>query len=132
LEQDKALDVAAILTRSGNEWGAVCAFYAAYRAVRRVLCNDPRLASDAAARAVNPRLSASSRHVDFHNGHPSRGPGVNDVVRYLYPEIAAKYELLHRKSVEVRYESGLVDSTVQDVLDLALDVINELDRLYPD
>ena len=129
-EQAKAYATAQILARSGNEWAAVCYFYAAYRAVRCALSQDARLDSDASARSVHLRLSARSRHVDFHNGHPNRGPGVNDIVRYLYPSIATKYELLHAKSVEVRYESGLVGGvTVEDTRRLADDVIRTLDSL---
>ena len=130
-EQLKAYQTAVLLTRSGNEWATVCYFYAAYRAARRAFNLDSRLDSDAAARAVNPRLSASSRHVDFHNGHPSRGPGVNDIVRFLYPAIATKYELLHAKSVEVRYRTGLIGVTIEETRKLADDIIRELTRLGP-
>ncbi|MGM7698673.1 hypothetical protein [Microbacterium sp. A84] len=128
-EQLKAYATAALLARSGNEWASVCFFYAAYRAVRCAFNNDARLNSDAAARTVDSKLSASSRHVAFHNGHPNRGPGVNDVVRYLYPAIAAKYELLHAKSVEVRYGTGLIGVTVEETRELADAVISELDGL---
>lgn len=128
-EQLKAYSTATLLDRSDNEWATVCYFYAAYRAVRCAFNNDIRLNSDAAARAVDAKLSASSRHVDFHNGHPSRGPGVNDVVRYLYPAIAAKYELLHTKSTEVRYGNGLIGVTVDQTRELADAVIGELDNL---
>ncbi len=118
-----------MLAAAGNEWATVCYFYAAFRAVRAALQNDARLNSDAAARAANAKLTASSRHVDFHNGHPQRGPGVNAVVRFLYPAIGAKYELLHTKSVEVRYQGGITAGTIADSRRLAGDVIAELRRL---
>lgn len=125
-EQQKAYATATLLARGNNDWAAVCYFYSAYRAVRCALNQDSRLDSDAAARAVNPKLSASSRHVDFHNGHPHRGPGVNDVVRYLYPSIGPKYELLHAKSVEVRYGTGLIGVTADETRQLADDIIADL------
>lgn len=128
-EQLKTYSTATLLASTGNEWAAVCYFYAAYRAVRCALNNDARLNSDAAARAVHSKLSASSRHVDFHNGHPSRGPGVNDVVRHMYPSIAAQYELLHTKSTEVRYGTGLVGVTVDETRQLADAVIGHLDSM---
>lgn len=128
-EQHKAYSTAKLLARGGNEWATVCYFYAAYRAVRCAFNNDSRLNSDADARAVDPKLTASSRHVGFHNGHPSRGPGVNDIVRYLYPLIWAQYELLHAKSVEVRYGSGLIGLTVDETRELADAVIDELDGM---
>lgn len=109
-----------------EEWATVVYFYACYRAVRAAFYSDERLNSDAKARAVNPKLSASSRHVDFHNGHPSRGPGVNDVVRFLYPPIASMYELLHVRSSEVRYEGGVTAGTLADSKALADSVLAHL------
>ncbi|WP_372968525.1 hypothetical protein [Microbacterium sp.] len=126
-EQAKAYTTGVLLARGGNEWATVCFFYSAYRAVRCAFNRDPRLDSDAAARAVDSNLSAGSRHVNFHNGHPNRGPGVNDVVRYLYPKIWTQYELLHAKSVEVRYGTGLIGVTVDQTRELADAVIAELD-----
>lgn len=126
VELQKAYATAKLLAQSGDEWSAVCYFYAAYRAARSALNRDARLDSDSAARAIHHSLTATSRHVDFHNGHPKRGPGLNDVVRRLYPAIAPKYEFLHAKSVEVRYESGLVGVTVEQVATIADEVIAEL------
>lgn len=114
------------LEAAGDEWAAVCYFYAAFMAARSCLYADVRLDSDANARAADPKLSASSRHVDFHNGHRSRGPGMNEVVATLYPKIGAQYELLHIKSVEVRYDSGLQNATIDDVRQVADLVIAEL------
>ena len=109
-----------------QEWAKVAYFYACYRAVRAAFYNDERLNSDAAARAVHSRLSAGSRHVSFHNGHPNRGPGVNDVVRLLYPTIGSSYELLHIRSNDVRYSSGLSAGTVTESRALANSVIEYL------
>lgn len=78
---------------------------------------------------MNAKLSASSRHVDFHNGHPKRGPGVNDIVRYLYPVISSAYQLLHQKSVEVRYAEGLVEITIEETRELAERVTTRLQEL---
>lgn len=118
---------ASLLRAAQDEWAAVCYFYAVFHTVRAALLADSRLDSDASARSLHSRLSASSRHVDFHEGHPSRGPGLNQVVRYVYPAIAAKYVLLHVKSVEVRYEDGLQATSIQDVARLASDVISHLE-----
>ena len=114
------------LCAAREEWATVAYFYACYRAVRAAFYNDDRLNSDARARAVNSKLTASSRHVDFHNGHPSRGPGVNDVVRYLYPTIRAEYELLHIRSNEVRYASGATSGRIADSKALADSVLRFL------
>jgi len=102
-----------------EEWATVAYFYACYRAVRAAFYADERLNSDAGARAVHPELTASSRHVDFHNGHPSRGPGINDVVRFLYSQIHPEYELLHVRSNEVRYGAGITTGTLADSKALA-------------
>ena len=109
-----------------EEWATVVYFYACYRAVRAAFYNDERLNSDAGARAVHPKLTASSRHVDFHNGHPSRGPGVNDVVRFLYPRVHPNYELLHVRSSEVRYAGGITAGTLADSKALADSVLESL------
>lgn len=106
---------AVLLADAGEEWAVVCFFYAAFSAARAALYNEPRLDSDAAARAVNSKLTASSRHVDFHNGHPSRGPGMNQIVEILFHPVGAKYELLHVKSCEVRYGFGLEDATIDQI-----------------
>lgn len=125
-ESTKAYQTAKLLARGANDWAAVCYFYAAYRAARCALSNDVRLDSDSSAREVHQKLTASSRHVDFHNGHPNRGPGMNQIVRYLYPGIGDKYEMLHLKSVEVRYENGLVGVTVDETGEIADDIISHL------
>lgn len=106
-----------------EEWATVAYFYACYRAVRAAFYTDDRLNSDAGARAVHPKLTASSRHVDFHNGHPSRGLGVNDVVRFLYSQIHPEYELLHVRSNEVRYGGGITAGSLADSKALADSVL---------
>lgn len=118
------------LKRLGNEWSAVAYFYAVYRAGRAALISDSRLDDDATARSIHPRLSASSRHVEHHSGGMSRPPGMNEVVRLLYRPIAAKYLLLqkylllHQKSVEVRYGSGLLGLSADGVAGLAIEVVD--------
>lgn len=128
-ELQKAYETAEALAQSGDEWAAVCYFYAAYRAARSALNRDERLDSDSSAREAHSSLTATSRHVDFHNGHPKRGPGLNDVVRRLYPDIASRYEFLHAKSVEVRYESGLVEASVEQIKKIADEVIDRLNAI---
>ena len=122
-EHQKAAE---LLEAGGNEWAVVAYFYSAYRAVRAAMQNDPRLNGDAVARGTDPAFSASTRHVEHHRYHPSRGPGINDIVKVLYPSVGAKYELLHIASIGVRYESGLQGGTVADVKGLVDDVMAEL------
>jgi hypothetical protein len=114
------------LAASNDDWAAVCYFYAAYRRVLGAFQVDQRLNSDSAARNVDSRMTASSRHVTHHQFHPNRGLGVNDLVRHLYPAIGAKYELLHTKSVEVRYLNGLTAGSLADIKRLYDDVVAEL------
>lgn len=117
---------AELLEAESDEWAAVAYFYAAYRAVRAALQNDARLGGDKAARATDPKFTASTRHVEHHRYHPSRGPGINDIVKVLYPSIGAKYELLHIASIGVRYEGGLLGGTLADIKALVDDVMADL------
>lgn len=124
---DRAIEAASKLEDGLDEWAAVCYFYAALSAVRHALCADERLDGDAKARAVDPRLTAGSRHVKHHNGRAdNRGIGLNQIVRIMYPKIASEYELLHTKSVEVRYGTGLVNATVSEVRGLLDTILAEL------
>lgn len=125
-QYEKIYATAKYLDVARDDWAVVCYFYAVHRAVRAAFCIDERLNSDSAARAVSDRLRAGSRHVDFHKGHPNRGPGVNDVNRLLYPEIADQYELLHSWSCEVRYENGLSVGSIADARKLAETVLAAL------
>lgn len=111
---------------AGEEWCVVSYFYACFHAVRAALSNDTRLSSDKAARAENPKLTASSRHVDFHEGHPSRGPGLNQVVKMLYPEIGVTYAVLHLRSVEVRYGDGISAGSLSNVAQQSAEVFAAL------
>ncbi|MGC5224899.1 hypothetical protein ACPW96_20230 [Micromonospora sp. DT81.3] len=54
---------------------------------------------------------------------------MNDIVRYLYPAIGFKYELLHTKSNEVRYGDGLTAGTIADTRSLADAVLDEFARM---
>lgn len=123
-----------ILSRSNNEWASVLFFYAAFRAASAAIAIDERLNTDESAKAVHHRLLASSRAVNFHNGHPDRGPGMNDIVRYMFPKVGAEYELLHTHSHEVRYADGLSAATVHDSRALAETVIDYFKSLslYPE
>lgn len=123
---DRFYETAKRLERTKDELAAVCYFYSAYRAIRSAMCVDARLDSDSNAKAVHLRLSASSRHVDFHNGHPNRGPGLNEITRILYQPIGSDYELMHIQSNAVRYGDGLKDVSIADVRALAESVRSHL------
>jgi hypothetical protein len=51
---------------------------------------------------------------------------MNQVVGFLYGATGVKYELLHVKSVEVRYENGLVGATLAEILKMTDQVIAEI------
>ncbi|WP_243063166.1 hypothetical protein [Humibacter sp. RRB41] len=99
------------LLEAGDEWFAVCYFYAAYHTVKAAFLEDPIFDDPAALRVVNQYLIPDDRYATSHHGRVNGGGirrmGVNDVVRILYPAVAAEYVRLHMSSVHVRYEDGL-------------------------
>lgn len=113
LERAAAMkDSAARLEQVGDEWYAVCYFYAAYHTVKAAFIEDPIFSDLAALTAKNRFLTLQDRFSTSHKGYVNPGAGgrrmgVNDIVRVLYPEIGAEYERLHMASVEVRYRDGL-------------------------
>ncbi len=89
----------------------ICAFYAAYHAMRFAILTDPILdkSDDEINRLTNaPGLIQDSRYATHHSGHrySGRGIGQNQVIQALYPSKAFAYEQLHRASVDARYGSG--------------------------
>lgn len=106
------------LVEAGDEWGAVCLFYAAYHDVKAALLEDPVFDSLAACQAASPDLLPEDRNVQRHHGrtHTSNGRewGINELVLKLYRGAAGTYERLHQASISVRYKSGL-SGPVSDV-----------------
>lgn len=113
---------AELLLNQGDDWFAVCYFYAAYHTVRAAIMADPVFDNVGRLTAFAPWLVPADRFVTAHKARVApnspRKAGVNDVVTLLYPHIAAEYVRLHMASVEVRYQEGLRaihrDSAVKD------------------
>ncbi|GAB3092279.1 hypothetical protein [Isoptericola nanjingensis] len=98
------------LAEAGDEWAAVCYFYAAYHLMRHALRTDPIFDDPTRLAAVSPDLAPELREVARHQGRrgATREYGVNDLVRLLYGNETAKvYGRLHYASIAVRYEDGL-------------------------
>jgi hypothetical protein len=94
----------------GDEWSAVCYFYAGYHLVKAAMNSDPIFASISKLSAVHPLLTLDARFAEHHSGgHGANGRslGVNEVVMKLYKGIRLPYTRLHMASVHVRYGRGL-------------------------
>lgn len=99
----------------GDEWAAVCYFYASLHRVRAALLSDPIFSDQSRLTAKHYRLFPADAHVNKHMGYtkPQRGGpsrkfwGLNELVSLLYPVISAQYEGLYNSSLEVRYQQGL-------------------------
>lgn len=112
----------------------ICAFYAAYHAMRFAILTDPILdkSDDEIHRLTNaPGLIQDSRYATHHSGHrySGRGIGQNQVIQALYPSKAFAYERLHRASNDARYGSSpgedIIDAAdacvkAQEIVDVAL------------
>ncbi|MBQ3357362.1 MAG: hypothetical protein IJG47_00510 [Microbacterium sp.] len=102
---------AELLWNQGDDWFAVCYFYSAYHMARAAIMTDPIFEDLARLQKKALWLTLEDRYVTAHQGRVTPGQprkaGVNDVVRLLYPDIAAEYVRLHMASVEVRYQEGL-------------------------
>lgn len=111
------------LRELGDEWFAVCYFYAAYHMVKAAMHVDPIFDDIARCSAVDARLSVDSRFAEHHAGgfgQSGRSLGVNEIVMKLYKTIRVSYHRLHAASVAVRYGDGLGDIspvTVKDDFD---------------
>lgn len=93
-----------------HEWAAVSYFYSAYHTVKAAFIEDPIFTDLARLQAADPRLIMDDKFVTHHRarlGGGDRKLGVNEIVRILYPTIAARYHRLHMASIAVRYEGGL-------------------------
>lgn len=100
------------LLAANNEWHAVCYFYAAYHTVKAAFIEDAVFDSPKDLVAISPSLIMGDRFATSHKGYVGpkergRKLGVNDIVRLIYPDIAADYVLLHVASIDVRYGAGL-------------------------
>jgi len=99
------------LSAIGNQWSAVAYFYAAFHAVRSALMVDPIFNSPERLALFDPNWRREDRQNDHHQARRGNGivgaPGVSDLVKALYPEIAIEYAQLHSASVSVRYGLGL-------------------------
>lgn len=102
----------------------ICAFYAAYHAMRVAILEEPLLdESDEKIRElVNlPGLGRESRYATHHSGHArsGRGIGQNQVIMALYPRESGSYLKLHRASIDARYQS-LIGEEIIDSADACL------------
>lgn len=110
-----------LLLEAGDEWGAVCLFYAAYHAVKAALLEDTVFDTIDACQAVNRDLLPQDRDTTRHNGRrrtsSGREWGINELVLLLYRPAAGTYEKLHQASIDVRYGDGL-RASITDVREL--------------
>ena len=88
----------------------ICAFYAAYHAMRFAILTDPILdkSNEEITRLIHIEgLNRDSRYATHHSGnqYSRRGIGQNQVIQALYPSKAFAYERLHRASIDARYGS---------------------------
>jgi hypothetical protein len=105
-------DSAKALLATGDEWHAVCYFYAAYHTVKAALIEDDVFDDARRLVSISPNLAISDRFAKSHQGYlgqsgRGRKLGVNDIVKLIYPQIAIEYVRLHMASVDVRYGHGL-------------------------
>jgi hypothetical protein len=106
---DRHAKVGDALHGAGDEWAAVCFFYAAYHLVRATLLSDPIFSDMSRLKVINRNLMPQDQFSESHHGsrQPGASFGVNELVRLLYPSIYRHYEYLHQASIQVRYEKGL-------------------------
>lgn len=88
----------------------ICAFYAAYHAMRFAILTDPvfNKSDEEIKRLVGRKgLHQDSRYATHHSGRDDsrRGIGQNEVVQALYPSKAFAYDRLHKASIDARYNS---------------------------
>lgn len=109
----------------GDEWAAVCYFYAGYHLVRAALLADPVFSDLTRLREIDVRLTPDDREASAHQmrrGNARAPFGVNDLVKLLYPSIAVEYVRLHSASIAVRYGQGLSPITIASVKQDYLDI----------
>jgi hypothetical protein len=106
------------LLEAEDEWSAVCSFYSAYHLVRYALRSDPIFDDLDALQRIRKDLTPDERNTERHRGRVSgqaREWGINELVVALYRPAAAAYHRLHQASITVRYEEGLIPSTMNRV-----------------
>ena len=91
---------------SDGDISLICSFYAAYHAMRLAILSDPAMLSiPPEISRVAPHITPDARWNSHHNAptRSLRGPGVRNIVDYLYREYSYDYARLHENSVIVRY-----------------------------
>lgn len=121
-----------ILDAGEGGWAVTAAFYSSFHVMRAAILADPIWDQGPTALSkVNPNLSMDCRYASHHQGNAKRGrgPGVREIVRWLYPEYNSRYSLLHGASITVRYEQGgsNLPSPFEDYLDQARTLLEALD-----
>lgn len=121
------------LCAAGDEWAAVCYFYSAYHVAQYSLRTDPVFEDRAALHRINAQLEPRHRGTSRHRGRRPRAGdqrefGVNELVSLLYPEITTAYEVLHLASIEVRYDSGIIDRPLRTLQDRLAQIWSAHDR----
>lgn len=111
------------------DWAKVSAFYAAYHCVRAAMLQDPVFHDATRLAHANAHLTMASRTASHHNGNVTaqRGPGMIDIVRYLYRPFYSRYLQLHSASVSVRYEFAESVITAEECLQSAMEIRQALD-----
>ncbi|WP_426624334.1 hypothetical protein ACPPVW_17495 [Leifsonia sp. McL0607] len=109
-----------------SQWYAVSYFYAAFHTVRASLMEDPVFSDLSRLKSYNEAWIPDDRFNEHHQArrgsHGQNPPGVSDMVKMLYPQIAVEYVQLHSASVAVRYGFGLAAYDA-DALATAFDTI---------
>lgn len=104
----------------GDDWSAVCYFYAAYHLVKAALNADPIFSSLSDLQAIHRLLTLDARFAEHHSGGlgaNGRSLGVNEIVFQLYKNVRTPYTRLHMASCHVRYGRGLESLSAQTSLD---------------
>lgn len=126
-----ASETARKLRSINDEWSVVCVFYAAYHLMKAALLSDPIFNSNIELAKISPNLTLADQHVTKHRARKgdagASGLGLNEIVSYLYPDLASRYERLHMASVEVRYNGGLQNYDQQSLLDGFILIKTEFD-----
>lgn len=110
------------LATTGNEWSAVAAFYSCYNLARVALLSDPIFQDFPAMKMAHQNLTPDDRYTVRHQVRKgsSTGFGVNNLVQALYKFSSGTYHVLHRGSIQVRYEEGLIPPlTIEATIDKA-------------
>lgn len=104
-----------VLCRAGDDWAAVCYFYASLHRLKAALLKDPIFHDPIAMAAKNSALRPDDRFCDKHRGRSERqadgtylkSHGLIDLAGILYPTVDLAYSTLFTASLDVRYKRGL-------------------------